>query len=163
MAVIGLFYTGMRVNEFIAMREHWQEMDDDVLTIKVPYEEGDFKCKTKAGNRTIYVVDKRAIDMLQSWYSEHPDGIGRKDVSVWKHIKALAVKAGIKKTVTPHILRHSAASFLAWSGMSPQYIQHFLGHKSPEITLSVYIHAIDNNIPEEIGILKKKARGGLCV
>lgn len=59
--------------------------------------------------------------------------------TVQQIIKMGSRKAGIKKRVTPHTLRHSFATHLIEDGCSVSEVQALLGHKSPETTM-VYVH-----------------------
>ena len=61
------------------------------------------------------------------------------DTSIQKAIKQSAVKAGIKKRVYPHILRHSYATGLLEAGVDLLTISKLLGHAS-FITTMVYLH-----------------------
>jgi integrase/recombinase XerD len=62
--------------------------------------------------------------------------------SLYIRIKALAVKAGIKKKVGAHTLRHSIATHLLGSGMKLERIKDFLGHDSLDST-QIYTHLVN--------------------
>lgn len=49
-------------------------------------------------------------------------------------LKSLLRKAGMRKSITPHHLRHSIATHLLQGGMSMEYVRDFLGHKCLEST-----------------------------
>jgi len=68
--------------------------------------------------------------------------------SIYNRIKQLIRKAGIKKQVGVHSLRHSIATHLLEQGMPLSEIAKFLGHKSLEST-QIYTHLKDGlRVPE---------------
>lgn len=68
--------------------------------------------------------------------------------SLYIRIKAIAKKAGIKKKVGTHTLRHSIATHLLQSGMKLERIQQFLGHGTIDST-QIYTHLASPTPPKE--------------
>lgn len=54
-------------------------------------------------------------------------------------VKKAAKKAGVKKTVSPHILRHSFATHMLDKGVNLKRLQMILGHNALRTT-SIYLH-----------------------
>jgi site-specific recombinase XerD len=62
-------------------------------------------------------------------------------------VKKTARKAGIKKRVTPHVLRHCYATHMLEKGVDLRYIQYLLGHKSSKTT-EIYTHVSNYRIKD---------------
>jgi integrase/recombinase XerD len=65
--------------------------------------------------------------------------------SVYHIFKEALVRAGIKKEVGVHSLRHSYATHLHENGLDIRYIQELLGHKSTRTT-EIYTHVSRRNL-----------------
>lgn len=64
---------------------------------------------------------------------------GKPVKSIKKGFFRACERAGLKG-VSPHVLRHTAACWLAMDGASMKEIAHLLGHKDSRITERIYIH-----------------------
>ncbi|MNE10467.1 Tyrosine recombinase XerD [compost metagenome] len=79
----------------------------------------------KQGNEDIAFLNRRGSQMSR--------------VMVFIIIKDLAEKAGIRKTISPHTLRHSFATHLVEGGADLRAVQEMLGHESITTT-EIYTH-----------------------
>lgn len=66
-------------------------------------------------------------------------------VAVQQMIKRYADKAGIRKRVTPHVFRHTWATFLLSHGCDLKSLQEMMGHSSMNTT-QVYLHLVPSQL-----------------
>lgn len=99
---------------------------------------------TKGGKDRIIPISQSILLQLRAYYKAYnpsvylfegvKTGIPYTSVSANNVLKASAKRAGIKKSVHMHMLRHSYATHLLENGVDTRYIQKLLGHKSSKTT-----------------------------
>ena len=145
-AILMLIYSGgLRVGEVVKLRP--EDIDENRKLIHIRASKGRKDRYTLLSNvalqslREYLKKEKPKRWLFPSWNNE-------------KHITTRTVqkifhkacqKAGIKKEVTVHSLRHSFATHLLESGIDLRYIQELLGHKSSKTT-EIYTHVSTKNL-----------------
>lgn len=147
-ALIALIYSsGLRVGEAVNLAPE----DIYMSTMQVHVR----KSKNHSDRWTI--LSQRALDLLiDYWHSynvpreklfvsllEPHEPLNKSGAEIL--IRKIAKEAGIQKRVYPHLLRHSFATHLLEQGVSLEYIQSLLGHRSPNSTC-VYLHLTNKAI-----------------
>ena len=74
------------------------------------------------------------------------EGMSRK--GVWKIFRKYAEKAGLKKSVSPHVLRHSFATHLIQGGADIRAVQLMLGHVDVSTT-EIYTHLDNKDLKDQ--------------
>ncbi len=144
-AIIEMMYgSGLRVSELVELRCSNMYLDEDYMLI-----EG------KGSKQRLVPISPEAKKQFLLWMDSRshfpiqPEAVdyaflnrrGRKltRVMIFTIIKQLAASAGIKKTISPHTLRHSFATHLLQNGADLRVIQQLLGHESITTT-EIYTH-----------------------
>ncbi len=148
--VLFFFETGARIGEILGTEDNSVEpLQIEDLTIHDKYLEAEIPTlKNDKGSRELTL--NQCVQLLQKWLERHPEGEnrqaplfvnlnkGRGNVMsrryVAKVFRRLADKAGIDKKVTPHVFRHSAATYYATEKEWGTYrLKHWFGWKEAEM------------------------------
>ena len=99
------------------------------------------------------ILSPKALDLLRTYYkierpktflfeSQGKRGVQLADSTLLAIVKNSAAKAGIKKRVSFHTLRHCFATHLLEKGVNLRIIQEFMGHVSLKTTAG-YLHLVN--------------------
>ena len=139
--------TGLRVSELIALR------CQDARLARAPH----IQATGKGRKHRITPLTAHTTEVLRRWTKEragHPDqplfptsrgrSLSRDAIAllVSKHATTATARCPTlaAKTVSPHVLRHTAAMNLLHAGVDTSVIALWLGHESTEAT-QIYLHA----------------------
>lgn len=137
-----LFATGARVYEISHIKL-------DCINLNT----GLIKIMGKGGKeRYVQVADPEILDILKKYYEYNSEAIkisgfffvnsrGNRytEQSIRLMLKKYTKLAGITRNITPHMFRHSFATYLIEEEVDVTYVQQILGHSSIKTT-QIYIH-----------------------
>lgn len=134
-----LFSTGLRVSELCALNR------DTVSEAK----SGELSIRGKGGKIRVVFISESARKALKAYLDKRVDTEEALFIltprSVERIIKHYAIKAGISKKVTPHVIRHCFATDLLSAGADLRSVQSLLGH-SNITTTQIYTHVTDKQL-----------------
>ena len=147
-----LYATGLRVSELVNLRLDQINLRQGVVRV------------TGKGNKERLVpLGEEAVDWLQrylrdarpAFFRDLPDATlfpSRRSrpqtrQTFWYAIKRYALKAGIRKPLSPHVLRHAFATHLLNHGADLRVVQMLLGH-SDISTTQIYTHIARERLKE---------------
>jgi site-specific recombinase XerD len=141
LAIVRLLYaSGLRVSELI----HLDRDSIEGNSIRV--------LSGKGKKERVVYIDDGTLSLIDSYISERTDddpalfvnqrGTRLTDRYVEILVKRHAQRAGIKKRVTPHTLRHTFATHLLQNKANIMVIKDLLGHASLSTT-QIYTHVTD--------------------
>jgi integrase/recombinase XerD len=144
-ALLEMFYaTGLRVSEMA-----------DIKLEDLHFDSGYLRCMGKGSKMRVVPFGEKAREYLVKYLSDaRPDFLKERSgrevfltyrgtkfsrKGLWLLIKNYAKRAGVRKNVSPHTLRHSFASHLLANGAPLRVIQEMLGHVDIATT-QIYTH-----------------------
>ncbi len=143
--IVSLFYSaGLRRSELLNLKITDIDSKRMVITVR----------NGKGNKDRLTILSQAVLEDLRIYYKEWKpkdflfEGASSRmyaSTSVSRIIDYAAKKAGIRKKITPHMLRHSFATHLLENGTDLRYIQVLLGHNSTRTT-EVYTQVAINNI-----------------
>ena len=145
-AILVLIYgCGLRVSELVSLKIENVNSERKVLEI----------INAKGFKDRITPISDKILMVLRDYYRAYrpkkylfegqSEGTCYSTKSVNSILKNSAKKAGIKKNVHAHMLRHSYATHLLETGVDIRYIQVLLGHKSSKTT-EIYTYVSNEGI-----------------
>lgn len=149
-----LFSCGLRVSELTNLKLSNLYVEEQYIRVM-----------GKGSKERLVPISPRALDELNYWFADRnvmKIKPGEEDyvflnrrgqhltrTMILIMIKRYAVEAGIKKTISPHTLRHSFATSLLEGGADLRAIQAMLGHESIGTT-EIYTHIDTSILRQEI-------------
>ena len=137
-----LYGTGLRNKELCRLKV--LDVDSQRMVVHVRQGKGNKDRDVTLSPRLLEVLRaywkwrKPKTYLFPSLYRKNPEQpIDSK--TVWYAVREAACRAGIKKKVSPHLLRHSWATHLLERGTDLKTIQVLLGHVDLEAT-TIYLH-----------------------
>jgi integrase/recombinase XerD len=137
-----LYATGLRVSELVNLRLDGVHLDA-----------GFVRCIGKGSKERVVPLGVAAQDAVKAYLQKargsHASeilflslrGTPVSRMEFWKILKEYAKKAGIRKNISPHVLRHSFATHLLERGADLRAVQMMLGHAEISTT-QIYTHVI---------------------
>ncbi len=127
-----LYSSGLRVSECASLKVNDIETEKRIGWVR----------NGKGGKDRLFIVSERLLKDLKHYiYRNKPQEYlfeGKKGILTTRNIqhiiKRCAERAGIKKKVSPHTLRHSFATHLLEAGVDIRKIQELLGHANLQTT-----------------------------
>lgn len=142
--ILELLYSGgLRVGEVVGLE-----------LLQVAFDQAYVRVLGKGAKERIVPLGELAIDLLRDYRDQSRPLLDKRNLralflnrsgqalsrqSIWNLVKKYSRQAGLKKTVSPHTLRHSFATHLLEHGADLRSVQELLGHADISTT-QIYTH-----------------------
>ena len=149
-----LFSTGLRVSELCGLNQDL-DLTRDEFSVRGKGEKVRVVFLSESAKKAVAAYIKKRGDMSEALFVSYGKGSNSKGKdlpritprSIERMVKQYAIKAGITRKVTPHVIRHSFATDLLENGADLRSVQALLGHANIATT-QVYTHVTDKHLRE---------------
>ncbi|MBN2281177.1 MAG: site-specific tyrosine recombinase XerD [Candidatus Marinimicrobia bacterium] len=140
-----LYSTGVRVSELISIKQNDLFLEEHLIRV---FGKGNKERIVPFGKKAHHAISRYIAEVRTSLAQKRKSkdrlflnlrGMPISRMGVWKIIRQYVQMAGIKKTVSPHVFRHSFATHLLEGGANLRAVQEMLGH-SDISTTQIYTH-----------------------
>ncbi|MDP8012161.1 MAG: site-specific tyrosine recombinase/integron integrase [Thermoplasmata archaeon] len=145
--LLTLAYSGLRVSELSSLKIEDIDFYDNFIHVR----------SGKGDKDRLVAIDENVLKIIKNYLNKEKRSEGYLFISqkgtkitsthIERIVKYYAQKAGIKKKVTPHTIRHTFATILLKNGADIRFIQQILGH-STIATTQIYTHVDEDALKE---------------
>ena len=152
LGVLLILGTGLRVAELVGLR--CDDIDLSEQSIRV--------MGKGSRERTVFIADKWTVALLTNYVVARAERRVRHSYllinrnngplsteAFRRRLASQSLAAGLRQRITPHMLRHSAATQLIDSGADIRFVQRLLGHASL-LTTEIYTHVSDQSLRQTL-------------
>ena len=143
LTIVEIFFaTGARVYEISNLKRQDIDLDNGIIRI---FGKGSKERCVQIGNHDILELMKAYYQMNQEvieqcgFFFVNQQGKRFSEQSIRRMLRKYSCQAGVSVHITPHMFRHSVATYLLEEGVDIMYIQKLLGHSSIKTT-QIYLH-----------------------
>ncbi len=131
--IIGLLETGMRLSEFANLtRDNFRWQENKIII------------KGKGDKQRFIPLTPKSRELFESWFTMN-DKIPWSCRTIQRIIAKVAERAGVKRKIYPHILRHTFCVRCLERGIDCRIVQRIVGHSSI-ITTMQYLNIADEGV-----------------
>ena len=143
-----LYATGLRVSELIGLRLDGVDTEIGfVRCIGKGSKERIVPLGASAASAVAAYLQVRRVRKSTNYLFLNNRGEKLSRMGFWKLLREYGIRAGIKKKLTPHVLRHSFATHLLERGADLRAVQTMLGHSNISTT-EIYTHVMRERLKE---------------